>query len=422
MGVYSPPYYRTRVKPLVTETCTVDNTVTNFVGTCTNPTAYNTIPYITQGHVSQSVSESMVDIVTPSFEKLKGSGKIVNNYMLQTKVVTRNPPGPYTGNRSYYVNTNCSGVWKSLWKGPTQIGQLLPIGPYASWAPTPLIDEERLINLAVTDAWAKADLSKAAALASLGEAKETIHGIIGVFSRFIRLLIAFKKLDAKALRKQLSPKELSDMYMEFRYGIRPLYFDALQIIDAVKHSKYGYDRWTFRAQKSEVKVNTLSGTCVWNSEMKNHYSSYTTVDVLVRAGVMCQVSEPSVAALWGLTNVVESAWELVPFSFIVDWFFNVGKTIAAWTPNASLKPLASWYTVEKTVYQYAAITGTTFTPISGRLYLDPTFDFTGHKSVMTVTKLRQPNPKRTAFPSFDLKLDCLKLLDLVIIARKIWQK
>jgi len=42
-----------------------------------------------------------------------------------------------------------------------------------------------------------------------------------------------------------------------------------------------------------------------------------------------------------------TAWELIPFSFVVDWFVNFGDYIQALTPKLGIKGLSSWTTVIK---------------------------------------------------------------------------
>lgn len=46
-----------------------------------------------------------------------------------------------------------------------------------------------------------------------------------------------------------------------------------------------------------------------------------------------RVTNPNLllASRLGLTNPASIAWELVPFSFVVDWFGTVGEFLASWT-------------------------------------------------------------------------------------------
>jgi hypothetical protein len=62
------------------------------------------------------------------------------------------------------------------------------------------------------------------------------------------------------------------------------------------------------------------------------------VSVVVRVGAVVNLSNPN---LWllnqlGLINPAGIAWELVPFSFVLDYFGNVGNVINSWTDTLGL--------------------------------------------------------------------------------------
>jgi hypothetical protein len=46
-----------------------------------------------------------------------------------------------------------------------------------------------------------------------------------------------------------------------------------------------------------------------------------------------------------LRDIPATLWEVVPYSFVVDWFFNVGDWIQAFTPAPGITPLRNWATV-----------------------------------------------------------------------------
>jgi hypothetical protein len=127
--------------------------------------------------------------------------------------------------------------------------------------------------------------------------------------------------------------------------------------------------------------------------------------------------------IWGLTQPVEAIWELIPFSFIIDWFFNVGETLASFTPNYGIESLASWYTVVDTKYQRISRSSKNFSLPQGEdaYCTNNARTYDGCWTDKTViTKTRVPNPSRRVTPTFSLKLDVFKLTDLVIIARGIF--
>jgi hypothetical protein len=138
-------------------------------------------------------------------------------------------------------------------------------------------------------------------------------------------------------------------------------------------------------------------------------------EVSARAGVLCDVTIDELT-IFGVDQLAESLWELIPFSFIVDWFANVGDTIAALTPDAGVKQRASWVTVRENI---------TALNSSGQIRNNATWPTStvscgafewGYKEQVLE---RFVDPSVSTWPQSKLRLDGFKLLDLGIIARQI---
>jgi hypothetical protein len=54
----------------------------------------------------------------------------------------------------------------------------------------------------------------------------------------------------------------------------------------------------------------------------------------------------------GLINPAVVAWELVPFSFLVDWFIPVGKFLDSWTDQLGYDIQYPFSTTTRTVKHY----------------------------------------------------------------------
>lgn len=136
--------------------------------------------------------------------------------------------------------------------------------------------------------------------------------------------------------------------------------------------------------------------------------------------MLTAIEEISNISRWGLDQPVEALWEIVPYSFICDWFFNVGKTIASWTPNIGFKQLASWVTVSNTVSQSRKVARAEFTyPVLSDTVSKYISITGGNCTSITTAKYRLPNPMLSIVPRFTPRLDAAKLLDLVIIGKKL---
>lgn len=78
--------------------------------------------------------------------------------------------------------------------------------------------------------------------------------------------------------------------------------------------------------------------------------------IQARAGSL-DVTELTMQRDLGMTgkDLVTLPWELVPYSFVVDWFFNVGDVLGALVPAPHLQNLCSWCSVERVVKHVVTI-------------------------------------------------------------------
>lgn len=384
-------------------------------------------------------TESMTDVVTPKFHRLQSAGVIINSPMTKVTEVFRNHPCIF--NYEFEKDQWSTSCDPDQWT--TYNRTLVRANHYSTFYFTngrvdlpvvPDYDTADLVNQAVSKAWSNVDVSDIQGLVCVAESHKTMYSFISIMKRLIKILIKIKRLDGKGLAREFSAKELSDRYMELRYAIRPLMYDARGITKALANeAQRDHDRITFRGTKSYSDADTSSSTSVvamndnagtWSYE-KTIMKKWSR-NVQVRAGILTQLEELSALNIWGLTQPIESAWELVPFSFIVDWFFNVGDVLASWTPNWGLNTLASWYTIENVVYQYMERThandslpagtgtakGITYSNGLSGCWVDCT----------TTTKQRVPDPTRAMMPTVSLRLDGFKLADLLIIAKQIFAR
>jgi hypothetical protein len=149
----------------------------------------------------------------------------------------------------------------------------------------------------------------------------------------------------RKLRK-MSLDDLSNAWLEFRYAFRPLFFEMVQAVNAFERETGKALRKTARGYAEDVSVQHSSGVVALSGWATAEYSRTLSLRKSSRAGVLYTVSSDANNALsvWGLDQPLESLWEIVPFSFIVDWFFNIGDIISSYSVNTALKPQGSWVT------------------------------------------------------------------------------
>jgi hypothetical protein len=210
---------------------------------------------------------------------------------------------------------------------------------------------------------------------------------------------------------------MSDLWLEFRYAVRPLAFDMQQAINAWNASVARSQRFTARGYHRDTKsTETSTYDLVESSSYHAIVSRVSTREANYRAGVMYTIDSDinGFTSIWGLDQPLETVWELIPFSFIVDWFFSVGDTLAQFTANPGLHPLCSFVTEEVKETTVDTINSITW----DATYVLGNWTCTeGQTTTSVVTKRRLPAPSRPLLPKFRLKLDTAKLFDLVAIGR-----
>lgn len=131
-------------------------------------------------------------------------------------------------------------------------------------------------------------------------------------------------------------KTAANAWLEWQFGWRQLWNDAQSIIKVAARlgrpaSRCRKTKKTTRSYVSETVVD-LERT---NGD-KNRYYITDTVEVKCNAQVIAQISNDLGRIQ---VNPVATAWELIPFSFVIDYFFNIG----AWIGAASLVSFGTPY-------------------------------------------------------------------------------
>jgi len=378
-------------------------------------------------------TESTWDFCTPDFHRRSLKGEIINTPFQKLTVEKTQEPLQITDVYRCYQNITCSGLQTQVQGsgGSEWIGTLSPstfLG--ATYPATPALSDS-VIAIAISEAWSRASLEEIQALPAIAESQKTIRSIIDITGRAVNLLRDLWRLSRgktpKAINakkyydRHLSFKQLQDRWMESRYALRPLVYDIAGVVAAVNRPLEYPPRLTFRGSESVYDIATsLTKTAthwlgrweIWTQKETNHSLS-------ARTGVLTAVHEISSASIWGLAMPVEAMWELVPYSFVLDWFFNVGQTLASWTPLVGLRALTSWLTVRDTVLQTARFHHYVDTLTTNQYCLERSLSISGgYNNIATTMTTRTPNPSRSILPSFSLRLDASKLLDLAIMGKR----
>lgn len=208
--------------------------------------------------------------------------------------------------------------------------------PLTSFPSVPLGIFDNMLAQAKTECLNKLLEEKAQIGAALGEARQTVNMFSDLVTDGVRYLRAFKHGNLKAIIRRnggkSSSKSIADAWLQYSYGWKPL-ADDIHTAQANVH----------RVLAKDMIIAAKRGV---NYEMEIPYSNpagdYSELSI-VKQQVLCELGayldHPEIAYLdtFGLINPAVIAWELVPWSFAVDWFIPVGRTLEAITATMGLR-------------------------------------------------------------------------------------
>lgn len=194
----------------------------------------------------------------------------------------------------------------------------------------------------------------------LGESKQTF-GLVGdTLKRITGMAIAAKRGDiAGALRqlgaaskgktvsgtarkrgsKGLSTRDISSAHLELTYGVVPLLSDVFAAMEAYHVLNSEHPRsTTIKAQagsaRAGVEVSGVPGYYNWEGKL--------TVGCSLKVRLREELTVPRSL---GLLDPVGVAWEVLPWSFVADWFIPIGDYLDQLSVLPHLNTVDVWETL-----------------------------------------------------------------------------
>jgi hypothetical protein len=141
-------------------------------------------------------------------------------------------------------------------------------------------------------------------------------------------------------------KKIADNWLEFSFGVRPLLGDAHDAAEAV--ARYANDSQHTRIRGFGTSTTGATNTLSTGGSLTNFYAYKTTRDkvevkVIYRAGLQFALNSPAFGSaermrgLFGfkLEDFVPTIWNLLPYSWLIDYFVNVGDLLECLTTDTS---------------------------------------------------------------------------------------
>lgn len=374
------------------------------------------------GICRQGSERSISDTMHPGYKRLRARGDVVLGDLLISKYERSNVrEGDLTFGQGW-------GNPLSLW------GHERVTGDMAAWVEgrltNPLTVQNDCImaaDRALVEAYAKMKETPLMAGEFLSDLDKTVsmlrHPVSGARNVAAKMLLHRNKL---LKRKVQTAKEVqkanAQAWLEGRYGWTPLVLDMREAVKQVhkllkvvegrrRLVARGGQRFTGEISKTE----TIAGGMPRFNEAL--CSTLFSMEGRVDAGVIYEVFNRTTVdrlmAILGLRlwDVPATIYEIIPFSFVWDWFTNTGKWIQAVTPNPGIDIRGNWVTtVVTTDIEFSMKARASLGP-SGPYPLTWWEGDGGGSHLKWVTVSREINRDLTSTPEFTMNLSLLKAID-----------
>lgn len=197
---------------------------------------------------------------------------------------------------------------------------------------------------------------------------------------------------------------IEQLWLEGRYGWRVLIYDMIDIEKAIR---------SLDDQRTRLKERRGGTISEWSEDLSGATTMYTTNDYYVtsqvnvkveaRGNVIADMKPPAVTF-----NPLVTTWEVITFSFIVDWVLSVGRFLEAMSALAVSNGHVSAGGIK---YTRTTTSSGVWTPSAGY-----SGSITSSEQVTEEYILRSPRSVRYT-PLIDLNFDFLKMRDILAIMK-----
>jgi hypothetical protein len=217
-----------------------------------------------------------------------------------------------------------------------------------------------------------------------------------------KLHAMFKNVVERLLRYLRSGK-FESIWLESRYGWRILAYDIQDIMKLANSLDDTRQRYR----------NRVGGYGNYHAEDNSHTVSWvemnftqTVVDdfnIAMNGNVVADIKPPPIRF-----NVVSTAWELITFSFVIDWVINFGQ----WLSSLSFLVLQSHYTASGGLL----VIGQRTSSVTNMVPKSPFTIYSHTRDTVNDVKINIRAPQAIPYtPLLQLRLDWIKVVDILAL-------
>lgn len=254
----------------------------------------------------------------------------------------RSTPGIYVPPTTYLHSKRSFNDWKGFLigfsPGSTTIysGQIGSIGEGGLKLRT-LLDTAKHEDLAIIKALLKLKKQNINLSVAFAERAKTSELMLSTAQRLGKSVLQLKKGNVRGALSALGQsssgvpnikpprgKKLTNAWLELQYGWKPLLSDVHGAAKAIADRDQDAGRY-----RVTVKGNSKDSSVARNTRNNNGFNTveFSTRSVRANCRLDYTVGDSSAlsqASSLGLLNPFSVAWEIVPFSFMIDWFLPIG--------------------------------------------------------------------------------------------------
>ena len=329
---------------------------TNFVDDYHGP--FDWSQYDTYGNKSGTLvtdyqdthEKVIVDSVTPGYYKLVKTGGFLPINSVEISSVRYRFYGAHSGSANYKTAPSPGGVvgYSGSFYYPIGSTHLDPA----------VIDSDK-VDLVVIHALASAKEPDFDVLTFFGEFGDTVRLFKATFGRFTKVSSRIAKkarhrADMKAYKEKLlelrrrgifvTPQqkravklasradrksvidEFNQLWLEARYGWRPLVYDVQSLMSLLKDK--ADNELASKSAQLAVNLSAEESSVLDNGNIRYERTVTRTGTATYHAKVYYKDHMSAIGA-----NPIITAYELTRFSFVMDWFINVGSWLQAMSPR-----------------------------------------------------------------------------------------
>jgi hypothetical protein len=182
---------------------------------------------------------------------------------------------------------------------------------------------------------------------AFGERKQTASLLATTANRLVRAARALRRgrldsfVEALSIKKERAmkgwhrvrrtpkSKRIASHWLEYQYGWKPLLQDAYGAAELLaRHIRDDSDHHHAFGRGSH---RTKSRTIINLNGIRDTHSDDSRTDTHIWCRYRLDSAARAVLGATGLNNPALLAWELLPFSFVVDWFIPIGNYVESLT-------------------------------------------------------------------------------------------